>query len=52
MLARTIILLSSNFQASDKASTEISEYTNQVKAITGAFSPFSENTEDLGSLHY
>ncbi|RLD54516.1 MAG: hypothetical protein DRJ01_17925, partial [Bacteroidetes bacterium] len=42
--------ISSNFQASDKASTEISEYTNKVKAITGAFSPFSENTEDL--VHY
>ncbi len=41
--------ISSNFQASDKASTEISEYTNKVKAITGAFSPFSENTEDLVS---
>ncbi len=39
--------LSSNFQASDKASTEISEYTNKVKAITGAYSPFSENTEEL-----
>ncbi len=39
--------LSSNFQASDKASTEVSEYTNRVKAITGAYSPFSENTEEL-----
>lgn len=39
--------LSSNFQASDKASTDISEFTNKVKAITGAYSPYSENTKEL-----
>ncbi len=39
--------ISSNFQALDKASTEISEYTSKVKAITGAYSPYSENSEEL-----
>jgi len=42
--------LSSNFQASDKASIEISQFTSKVKSITGAYNPFSENTEDL--VHY
>lgn len=39
--------LSTNFQASDKASAEVSDYTNKVKTITGAYSPYSENTEEL-----
>ena len=38
---------STRFQESDKASVEISEYTNKVKGITGAYSSYSENTEEL-----
>ncbi|MDE0470695.1 MAG: ATP-binding protein [Ekhidna sp.] len=38
---------STRFQESDKASVEISEYTNKVKGINGAYSSYSENTEEL-----